>query len=173
MNNQLKKLIREHAQEIETRYSAIKKTYEEKSKDSRAKTKWEEACRKFHSSYDQLAFPGGLAAGVEQLKNGDPAAIETAIVFLSTDPYFFRSGYIKETILRYLNRVVLNKKQIEQVQAILLERIAGEGRREFRSYCRLAKKVIDEAFIAKIQKLLLSENKNVSSRAKIMLATIN
>lgn len=169
MNNKLLKLIHEHARELVVMNKAMKDAYEEKIKNSKATAQWKTACEKFHSSYDRLAFPGGLKEGMSQLKKGDAAAIEAAIAFLKVDPYFFRSGYIKEEILHYLSRAVLNEKQIIELQEILLDRLNGEERREFKNYCKLAKKIASEAFIAKVQKNLLSESLAISSRAQRML----
>lgn len=53
---------------------------------------WIEACRQFHLSYDQLAFPGGLGESMRRLIEKDPVTIESAVQFLEADPMFFRSG---------------------------------------------------------------------------------
>ncbi len=45
--------------------------------------------RQISSGYDSLAFPGGLAAGLERLAQGDMATAETAIAYLELHPISF------------------------------------------------------------------------------------
>jgi hypothetical protein len=42
---------------------------------------------------------------VEDLRLGDPTAVEPAVVFLEADPRCHRSGYQKETLCRFLSRI--------------------------------------------------------------------
>ena len=58
-----------------------------------------------------LAFPGGEKNARDRIAAGDPEAIEFAICFLELRPYFFRSGYMFNAILRYANRAPLSAKQ--------------------------------------------------------------
>jgi hypothetical protein len=115
---------------------------------------WSEACRRFHISYDQLAFPGGLSDAMRRLTQGEPAVIESAVVFLETDPWFFRSGYIKERILEQLRRVPLDNDKKDRLRQLILARVRdSKTRREFRRYCRLAPFVTDPFFEEQIAQL--------------------
>jgi len=49
---------------------------------------------------------------------GDPEAMEAAICFLETRPYFFRSGYMFKTLFRKAKRAPLNKDQQERFEAV-------------------------------------------------------
>lgn len=96
------------------------------------------ACREFHQAYDELAFPGGLQAGLERLKHDDPIAVETAIRFLDVDPFFFRSGYIKQEILRRLKSASLSPAMRVELERLILRSLEQGGTREFMAYARLA-----------------------------------
>lgn len=152
-------LIQKNAARLVELNNEVKRAYKERMKSSEAELKWNNACQLFQSSYDILAFPGGLIEGMGLLKNGDLNAIENGINFLAADPYFFRSGYLKEKILHYLARLHLNKRQVTQLQEILLARIeSNDRRREFKNYCSLAEKISDHFFIERIKKILETGN---------------
>lgn len=163
-------LIVDNAKTIDELHNNIHETYKNKGKNALAHT---EACRLFHESFDLLAFPGGLEDGLKLLKEHDPAAIEKAIEFLDADPYFHGSGYIKIDLLKLLKNVVLNKKQIIQLQDILIRVITKPSRQEYRDYCRLARKIFDAAFYDQVQEIIQQSNDSQAvSRAQLMLNAI-
>ena len=89
-----------------------------------------------------------------QLRAAEPAAIELAVQFLEADPFFFRSGYLKEDLLERLRWATLDKDQKRRLQQVILERICdSKTRREFRRYCRLAPFITDAEFEREITKL--------------------
>ncbi|MCY2932086.1 MAG: hypothetical protein NTV86_21855 [Planctomycetota bacterium] len=96
------------------------------------------ACEEFHRRYDELAFPGGLKQGLALLGKNDSAAVAAAVAFLVADPRFFRSGYIKETILRRLKHVTLSKGHGEKLVRLAIASLDRGGRREYHGYARLA-----------------------------------
>lgn len=52
-----------------------------------------------------------LVALKDGFRSGDPTAVEDALAFLEEDPYFFRSGYAREKVARWLARAPLAPKQ--------------------------------------------------------------
>jgi hypothetical protein len=72
-----------------------------------------------HSRYAGLAFPGGYEGNfLEQILNGDPQAMETAICFLEVRPYFFRSGYMFKDILRKCRQAPLSSAQAARLKTV-------------------------------------------------------
>jgi hypothetical protein len=65
-----------------------------------------------------LAFPGGLDGAYERIVSGDPEAMETAICFLELRPYYFRSGYMFEDILRKCKRAPLSPEQASRLETV-------------------------------------------------------
>lgn len=133
---------------------------------------WKETAEKFHMSYDRLAFPGGLNKQNERLESDHPQAIERAIQFLEVDPMFVRSGYMKEKFLRRLKRAFLSAEQQERLRKVILARVSGGGRREYRDYCRLARVLTTPEFKIEVEKLLKVGDENIKERAKWLLDAI-
>ena len=78
--------------------------------------------------YCEAAFPGFW-----------DAELSAEIMFLEADPYFFRSGYRKEKILRRLKKAVLSDDEKERLRRVVLVQVASSSwRREFSEYARLA-----------------------------------
>lgn len=108
---------------------------------------WKEAVCRFHDSYGDLAFPGGIARAFFLLEKNDPDGIEMVVRFLEADPWYFRSGYHKADMLRLLRNSPLTEDQRKRLRQVILARIhARETPREFRWYCRLARFVSDREF---------------------------
>ena len=156
--------ILENGQKLQKLYDAIEPAYKNKKNNPAA---WQKATDAFHKAYDSLAFPYGLENSLKLLKKQDPQAIQSAIDFLQADPYFHRSGYIKEKVARILKQVSLSPDQIEELQAVMLASIDLEGRREFLEYCRLARKLSDKQFIQQLEKII----KEASSPGALQRAT--
>lgn len=130
---------------------------------------WKSSCEEFHDKYDSLAFPGGLGKGLQALDRSKPDAVENAIQFLEVNPYFFRSGYIKEKILTKLKNVDLTKRELERLHKVLLNIVDNHYCREFRYYCKLGRKIKTQKFLEGLRARMESTNKDVAKRAQWML----
>ena len=162
-------LILQNAQALNKLQDDIKHTAKKRAENEQSLKEWKEACRLFHEALD-LVFPGGLSKQLELLKKHDPTTIDNAITYLKADPYYFRSGYIKQEMLRRLKQAPLTHKQIIQLQDILIDVIQRTGRRENREYYRLAAKIADEKFRARIQEIMQnSKDPQITNRAQQML----
>lgn len=110
--------------------------------------------------------------GIEGIKNNDAYAIENAIQFLERNEYSFSSGYMKEEILHVLKKHHLNQQQIKRMHAVILNVLHHRIRREFKYYCRFARKISSTELIEKIQELTLSEDEDTALRATWMLSIV-
>ncbi len=162
------KLILENATKINQKYMLVKQSSLQRAANSH---EWKKATQDFHDSYDQLAFPGGLDHALDALKKNDPATIDHAILYLEADPYFYRSGYIKQKIIRLLKQSTLSPHHILQLQAVLIANIQRGGRS--REYCRLAKKIQTPVFIERLQEIMrTAKHEQIIEWVKVMLAVI-
>lgn len=165
-------VFEENSRRLREIYLWIGTTYSRRSQDEASHAAWNEACATLHASYDQLAFPGGLEQELELLKERDPGSIEMAVRFLEADPWFFRSGYIKADLLRWLRRAPLSDAQLGRLRGVVLERIEGPGRREFRRYARFAPRLDTPEFRAAIRARVHSADTRTSRHARWVWALL-
>ncbi|MBK7882689.1 MAG: hypothetical protein IPJ81_01795 [Chitinophagaceae bacterium] len=149
----------------------IRKTSRIKHKSKEDQEKLAMTCKIFYDNFYDLAFPGGYQA-ICDLKKSEPQAIDNAIAYLKANPYFFRSGYIKEHILTTLKKLDLTALQQLKLQNVIINVIDLYYCREFRYYCRLAKKIPSEFFIEKLQRKSKSGDLNIAKRASWVLDSI-
>ena len=146
-------LIQRNAEELRELHQAIHRTHRVRSLSKANAAAWKQACDAFHSNYDRLAFPGGLTRAYDLLKKPDGDIIEAAIAFLEADPYFFRSGYVKADLARAVSKFPLAPGQQARLRQVIVDRIKGPTRREFRRYCNLAPHVSTSAFEQEVAEL--------------------
>ena len=135
-SDSIKKRMLENAEEINRLHTKVKGTFRLRDQSDEKKREWTEACREFHSRYNQLASPGGSepvnGPWFEQIASGDPNMVEYALCFLECRPYFFHSGYMFKDILRKCKKAPMSAEQGERLRVILekWEAYRKSGRRD-------------------------------------------
>jgi len=76
---------------------------------------------------------------VADLQRGDPAAVEPTLAYLELDPWAFRTGYVKDRLLRHLHRHDLAAPDRGRIDVVLLRYADVGPRSEFGTACRLAR----------------------------------
>lgn len=104
------------------------------------------------------AFMPGLAAGHSRY-------IETGIAFLEADPWFFRSGYEKQNIIRHLKRAALTEAQRLRLARVVLAAIDTRDRVEFRHFGRLACGIWSDFLDEEVAKRMRSPDPGIRRRA--------
>src|SRR6266550_3381908 len=97
-------LIAANANLLRAMRDEIESTWLHRNEGLEQRQAWSGACRRFSESYERLAYPGGLEAGFAQLAQGDSEALELAVQFLEEDPWYYRSGHIKERLIQRIKR---------------------------------------------------------------------
>jgi hypothetical protein len=138
-------IIQSEAKEIDRLHQQIHVTYEARKKDVGA---WKKACAAFHSHVSAI---DPLIDRVYEASELNDELVEFSVTFLELNPMFFRSGYIKEEMLRKLKRSALSEQQNERLRAVLIDAVNNRGTREFRRYCRLLPKVSSPRLIATLE----------------------
>lgn len=87
------------------------------------------------------AYPPGFWEDVQKLRAGDAAGLESVICFLEADPLFFRTGYEKAMLIRAIKPSMLTPSDIRRLQNVVLSLVDRRDERDFRAFCRLARKV--------------------------------
>jgi hypothetical protein len=114
---------------------------------------WHSAADSFCGAIQAAYYPG-FWEDFERLREGDASALETAIQFLEADPWFHRSGYAKEYLIRFVKRCELTDEQAARLRQVVMHAIETRDRREFRRYCRLAARVSSPEFRAELENIL-------------------
>lgn len=127
-------MINSNASRLQELYARIHATFREKPHSPAHHA----ACEEFRTHYDALAFPGGLRLELERLKRLDLEMIEPAVQFLEEDPWYQRSGYIKEEMLRRLKHAPLSRDQRFRLASLVVRSMVGGAARVFIHYSRLA-----------------------------------
>lgn len=107
--------------------------------------RWHEAIDAWRGAMSRV-YPPAFMADLERVRSGDPAGVDSMIRFLEADPWAFRSGYLKATILQRLRHVELATKQKARLAAVILDHVDHHDRRESRHYYGLAPFVADDHF---------------------------
>ena len=161
-------VVKTNAAKLRELHERVHDAARHRNEGKEANERWRQATKAYHEQYDQLAYPGGLNQFLSRLPSKDPETIELVIEYLEADPWFFRSGYIKEHLLSYLKHAPLTSSQRLRLQYLILRKIEGKWLREFRYYARLAPVVADREFTDRVSAFLDSE-RTVSQRAHFVL----
>jgi hypothetical protein len=147
---------------------AIRDTFARRSLSQHGHEEWSKACAKFHSEYANLSYPGG-DEGWGKFLNGDYAEIETAVLFLDVDPYFFRSGYMKEVIWTRLKKFDLSTPQRTRLDAIAIAYLHRRIRRDFWRMARYVRRHGRDEFWQQVVSLQDSTVPTVRMKARWLL----
>lgn len=98
----MQSIIESNAASLRKLHETVHETFRHRSESPRAYEAWTQACHEFHNRWDELAFPGGLRAGLHRIAAGDLSAIETAIRYLELRPFYFRAQYTRNTFTRLI-----------------------------------------------------------------------
>ena len=137
--------IERTARVITAQWQNIHNTAAVRWKNPEATKTWVDACMTFHRATLPTDYLW-LDETRTRIKNGDREAIEDALLFLEVDPWYFRSGYLKERLIRSLKQAPLTEQDKERIRQIVISVARGKNRREFRNFCSLASKVSNQEF---------------------------
>lgn len=149
----------------------VDRTFADRSSSPEAYRAWHEAAAEFHAAREEM-YPESFWRDTRALAASETKAIEPALEFLESDPWCFRSGYVKAELMRYLSRVPLIDRQQERTQRILLHLVEVGDRREFGYACRLARALDSAGLHADLKRLLTSSNRSTRRRALQMIVSL-
>jgi hypothetical protein len=150
-------------------YNRSWQVYKTRREDLEARTLHEQAVQQWHAALGRL-YSAELGKAYGLVRDADPAGLETAIRFLEEDPLCFRSGYIKADLLRFLTRFDLTERVADRLRIVILSVVERRYGREFRAYCRLARKLDSAEFRQELERRLAHPDPNVRRRAGWVLA---
>jgi hypothetical protein len=123
-SDRIKRTILENTAEIVRLDTLRRRAFALRNESPGKWSEFEQAGKERASRYNSLAFPRGLNGAYERIDSGDPDTVEEAICFLEVRPYFFRSGYMFQDILRKCKRAPLSPEQAARL-AVVIEKMAA------------------------------------------------
>ncbi|MGZ2412588.1 hypothetical protein ACUXST_002017 [Sphingomonas sp. F9_3S_D5_B_2] len=133
--------------------------------------RWLKAIKAFEEAYPHV-YPEDLRLLEQGALPASDVDTTDILDFLEADPVFFRSGYMKETLLAEVKKRPLDRREIERLQAIIINVVQKPDRREFRRYCRAATAVNHQQFRDKLRASEADEDADVRRRANWVLAAL-
>jgi len=130
----------------------------------------DEAVAAFHAAVDR-AWPSGFFEARERLHEGRATRedLDLLVEFLVADPVFFRSGYIQESVLRWVKRAPLEPDQAQRLRAVVLDAIERRHRQYFRRYCSLARALDTPDLRDQVRQRLASSDPAVQQHAALVM----
>ena len=163
-------LIESEATKLEALHSAIDRTFVNRDKGDETRRAWDNACEAFHT-YRSRMDPF-LERACEEERYTDSELLEFVVAFLEVDPWFFRSGYLKQILLTRLKRSDLSEPLRQRLRRVLIDAARRRGTREFKYYCRLAVSVADQELESELEVVRAGTDAAAAHRAKMMLEAI-
>lgn len=114
----------------------------------------------------EAAYPPCFWNNVITLKQGDLEGLPDAISFLEADPWFFRTGYVKTWLIRHIKPTMLSLQDIARLQQVILHVVDTRDDRDFRAFCRLARKVDGPVLRRELQARLESPQADIRRRSR-------
>lgn len=164
-----KELIAHNAKILTRLHEAIDDSFPKRNRSDSHFAAWQRACEEFHAQYWTLFYPGGqdCLMGLQQC---DRKSVQTAINFLEVDPYYFRSGYTKEYIWKYITRCQLSSLEIERLHLIGISYTERQICREFWYMCRAMTRLPANGFWEAVYQKIQTDDSFVSQRASYLFA---
>ncbi|MGH1454918.1 MAG: hypothetical protein ACRBBV_17265 [Paracoccaceae bacterium] len=92
-----------------------------------------------------------------------------AFAYIDQDPYFFRSGYMLESILQRVKKLSLSPTEKASLQRLLLNRIENAALRSFRRICQLIPMIDSDPLREAVRDRARSTDPSVKRRAEFAL----
>lgn len=135
--------------------------------------RWLDAIAIFNLACER-AYPNSLREVVQGLSSVKDLQSSDMLDFLEADPMFFRSGYLKEKLLREIKQRKLNVSDRLRLQRIIIDVVQNRShRREFFDYCRAAVSVDDPQLRRELGMLEQSSDERVGLRASLVSAALD
>ncbi len=117
-------------------------------------------------------YPPGFWEDIARLHTGDSSGLESAVAFLEANPYFHRSGYTKEKVIRALKSPLLTPEYSKRLGCAVLTIVDTRDGEHFRAFCRLARKVDAPALREQLTARLTSGDAGIRRRARWVLEAL-
>lgn len=158
-------LIRRHETEMKALHTALGEAFKVREQSSSRREDWLRLASQFRG------YRSAVDDWMELIKEADSIdwanGRETVFDDLEVDPFYFRSGYTKEMLVKFVKRLELTETERMTIRKLIIRRIEEGGKREFRRLCQLIPKIQTPEFKTQLRELSLHENQRIVLRAEI------
>ena len=149
----------------------VQTTWQARNKSEAAGDAWRETARQYQAVLEH-AFRPDFLMSVDALQNRRQTDIEPILAFLEAEPYFYRSGYMTQNVLRWLKRLSFSVGDADRVRALVLRSVRRPGwsTRAFREYARLAAAVDSSELRVELLEASCSADSKVNDRGEARAA---
>lgn len=157
--------IRRYEAEANALHRSVHEAYRQRDRSPAARARWEAATQAFHEHRTLVSdlLDDCLDHGIE----GNAERRLFACDFVDCAPFFFRSGYALEALLRRAKSLRLSNREVEILRRLVLRRIERGGRREFRCLCRIIPSIDSPELRAEIEARALAPDPRQRQRALV------
>ena len=103
------------------------------------------------------------------VRRGDQDAVGEALLFLESDPYCFRSGYIKKKLCHALKKSPLDREKRARIRAFVLHAVCIQRPVSFKDVAALGAHFYTPGFHARAENLKIIPFKYIIARKKYLL----
>lgn len=164
------RLIAEEGGRLGELHAQVHRTFRRRDLDAESRLEWERAADAFRSYVSRM--DRYIERASQKDRYSDKNLLEFVVCFLEVDPWFYRSGYLKEAFLTRLKRSDLDETTQARLRRVLLDSLHRRGSREFKYYCRLAAVLAEQDLVSALEEASGSSDVTVARRAGRMLRTI-
>ncbi len=162
------RLIKQHEMEVNRLHAAAREAFESRDQSKHAWRDWELATKRFREHKSEV---DDLVERCMAQDIGNDHALRTfAFSYVKSDPYFYRSGYILERLVRRIKKLDLSESDKVLIQQLVCKRIDTKALRNFRDICRLIPMIDTDGFGQKIATRLQSDDPSVRHRAEFAVS---
>jgi hypothetical protein len=134
--------------------------------------RWLDAIQRSRVAVD-LAYPDALREVEEGERDIGTMHASDILEYLAADPMHFRSGYIKQRLLREIKKRDLEPAHARLLQDVVLHVVRSRGCREFREYCRAAVMVDDARLRQALGEIVASGDASASQRGRWLIGALD
>ena len=158
-------LIRRHETEMNELHQTLKDAYKSREHSSSKREDWQRLAARFRS------YRSAVDDWLEDFEKRDTVDWEDGREFVfdyfKADPFYFRSGYATEMLVKFVKRLKFTASEKEIIRDLIIRRIENGGRREFKKFCQLIPRVQTSEFELELTELSTEKNPRVARRAEI------
>lgn len=157
--------IKRGAEHVSVTHRAMKDAARERDKSEKHRERHARALDAFRNSFFPIHYELWRACHDSEMAQIDR---DLAFDYLSADPFYHGSGYLKEMLIQRLKKTSFTRAEAELLRELILSKVA-RGRGAFTNFCRLIPRLETPEFAASLWELRDAATPEIRRRARFAL----